>query len=250
MFYYETEAIVLSSFPLAEADKVVTFLTPNYGVLRGVANGARNVKSRFSGTLEPFSSVNVTFSHRERELVRIEKAELKKSYFHLVSKPLLLPYFAFIADTLISFIPQGVNEETTYRMVKACLETASSLNLPNAQSVPNEMKLLTLYFGIWMLKLSGYLPNWKYCGGCKKRFDEDYHLRIFINNFNAFCASCRRAEKASTSLNKEHLEIFRLALKLDPQNFIKNIEGNFLKEASHLHGVIEHLLHSVKEGIE
>jgi DNA repair protein RecO (recombination protein O) len=48
----ESEAIVLRSFPLGEGDRLVSFLDRHSGRMRGVAQGARLLKSRFGSTLE------------------------------------------------------------------------------------------------------------------------------------------------------------------------------------------------------
>jgi hypothetical protein len=44
---HESEAIVLQSYPLGEADRLVSFLSRTIGRVRGVASGARRTKSRF-----------------------------------------------------------------------------------------------------------------------------------------------------------------------------------------------------------
>ncbi len=68
----ETEGLVLKSYSLAEADKIVVLLTQNEGLVRGVAKGAKRLKSRFGGGLEPFSVVQISyFQKEERELVSL-----------------------------------------------------------------------------------------------------------------------------------------------------------------------------------
>ncbi len=82
MSLIETEGLILKSYPLAEADKIVLLLTERQGLVRGVAKGAKRLKSRFGGALEPFSIVDITyFQKEERELVSIRQIELKKSFF-------------------------------------------------------------------------------------------------------------------------------------------------------------------------
>ena len=51
----ETEALVLRTYNLAEADKIVVCLTRENGVIRGVAKGCRKLKNRFGAALEPFT---------------------------------------------------------------------------------------------------------------------------------------------------------------------------------------------------
>ncbi len=55
----ETEGLILKSYSLAEADKIVVLLTQDEGLVRGVAKGAKRLKSRFGGGLEPFSIVQI-----------------------------------------------------------------------------------------------------------------------------------------------------------------------------------------------
>ena len=50
---YKTEAIVLRHFAIGDADYLLTLYTPNRGKLRAVAKGARRVKSKLGGHLEP-----------------------------------------------------------------------------------------------------------------------------------------------------------------------------------------------------
>ncbi len=59
---YKTEAIVLRSMGLGEADRVLTVLTPRLGKLRVVAKGVRRPRSRLGGGLEPFSDVHLVLA--------------------------------------------------------------------------------------------------------------------------------------------------------------------------------------------
>ena len=49
----ETEAIILRTYRLGEADKIASLFTRQLGRLRAVAAGAQRPKSRYGGTLEP-----------------------------------------------------------------------------------------------------------------------------------------------------------------------------------------------------
>jgi DNA repair protein RecO (recombination protein O) len=59
---YKTEAIVLRSMDLGEADRVLTVLTPRLGKLRVVAKGVRRTRSRLGGGLEPFGDVQLVLA--------------------------------------------------------------------------------------------------------------------------------------------------------------------------------------------
>ena len=68
---YTSEALILRTYKLGEADRIVVFLTRDRGKKRGVAKGARRVRSRFIGALEPMTRAGVAYYEREqRDLVR------------------------------------------------------------------------------------------------------------------------------------------------------------------------------------
>src|SRR5688500_7676363 len=123
----QTEAIVIKSYSLSEADRIVVFFTREFGVVRGVAKGAKRLKSRFGSMLEPFSTVNLEYFQKEdRELVSIRYVDLVRSCFDQASEPEVLQTFSYIADLLISFVPPHDPNETLYRMVKACIDSGCS----------------------------------------------------------------------------------------------------------------------------
>src|ERR1700736_4139046 len=77
----ETEAIILKTFPLGEADRLVSFLGRSSGRMRGVAAGARRVKNRYGSTLQLLSHVQVWYVEKEtRDLVRIQQCEPLESF--------------------------------------------------------------------------------------------------------------------------------------------------------------------------
>ncbi len=59
---YKTEAIVLRTMNLGEADRVLTVLTPRLGKLRVIAKGVRRPRSRIGGGLQPFSDVQLVLA--------------------------------------------------------------------------------------------------------------------------------------------------------------------------------------------
>src|SRR4030088_3618646 len=77
----ETESIILKTFPLGEADRLVSFLGRSSGRIRGVAAGARKLTNRYGSTLEVLSHVQIWYVEKEtRDLVRIQQCELLESF--------------------------------------------------------------------------------------------------------------------------------------------------------------------------
>ena len=57
MSLFETEALILRTYNLAEADKIVVCLSRSAGLIRGVAKNCRKLKKRFGASLEPSNVV-------------------------------------------------------------------------------------------------------------------------------------------------------------------------------------------------
>ena len=58
---HTANALILRTYKLAEADLIVVFLTDDRGKRRGVAKGARRLRSNFSGGLEPLTKARVAY---------------------------------------------------------------------------------------------------------------------------------------------------------------------------------------------
>ena len=179
----ESEALILRTYSLAEADKIIVALTQDHGVIRGVAKGAKRLKSQFGGSLEPFSVVQITYFQKENvELASIRHIEIVKSYFKIASSPEFLQKFAYLIELLIEFAPPHDPNERLYRMAKVCLETVSD--------IPESLESTSVYFQIWLLKLCGYLPDWGSCERCGNDFREDDSAALQLN-FRLRCSKCR-----------------------------------------------------------
>ena len=77
---YSADALILRTYKLGEADRIVVFLTRDRGKKRGVAKGARRTRSNFAGALEPLTHVRVAYFEKERrELVSLNYSEPSRS---------------------------------------------------------------------------------------------------------------------------------------------------------------------------
>lgn len=208
----ETEALILRSYNLSEADKIVVFFTKEEGSVRGVAKGARRLKSRFGGVIEPFTVVQLEFFRKEeRELVSIQRIDLVKSNFAIASDPDFLQKFDYLAELLIAFAAPHDANETLYRMVKACLDTASVKG--------GQLEAIALYFELWLLRLGGYLPDWSNCDICGRGLTEDEDVNLQMN-FHLMCRKCEKYRGTNT-ITARHRQIYYMVQKLSPEKFIE-----------------------------
>ncbi|MGB7070931.1 MAG: DNA repair protein RecO [Pyrinomonadaceae bacterium] len=234
MALYETEAIVLRSYNLAEADRIVVFLTRDHGVVRGVAKGVKRLGSRFGGILEPFTIVDLTFFQKESlELVSIRNVDLVRSNFAAVTDPPFLQKFSYLVEILLAFTPPHDPNETLYRMVNACVAAGTEL--------PNKLVAICLYFEFWLLRLGGYLPDWSTCDRCARVFAPD-ETATFEGNSHLSCETCRRGTH-HRNVSAAQREIFRAGLTLSPADFALAVSSE--KDAVELSALIKEMISKV-----
>lgn len=185
MHIKESEAFILRTFKLAEADKIVVCLTRDFGVIRGVAKGARRLKSRFGASLEPFTYVHLTFFEKEgRELVTIQQADILHSYFHLSWREEAVTALDYLSELALEFAPPNQADEKFFRMICACFSAI--------KEDPESLSGVVQYFEIWTLKLTGFLPDLKRCGKCGEDLLRREGQRVFFNaDFSLRCQNCR-----------------------------------------------------------
>jgi DNA repair protein RecO (recombination protein O) len=210
----ETESLVLKTYNLAEADKIVLMLTRDHGIVRGVAKGAKRLKSRFGSALEPFSVNRVFYFQKETlELVSIQKVELINSYFSVASNPDFLQKFSYLTEILVSSLPPEDPSETLFRMARACLEAAAK--------TPRVLDTIGFYFEVWLLKLTGYLPQWKRCSDCNREFETDEAAGLGADH-ELICSRCRRLN-SMIEIGPEERELLAAALRLSPLEFASQV---------------------------
>jgi DNA repair protein RecO (recombination protein O) len=183
-----SEAFVLRTYPLKEADLVVSFFTRDRGKLRGVAKRARRPKSAFGAGLERLSHVRMAYFEREtRELVNLDSCELIRSQFDLVSDywaGVALDYFAEVTEQLL---PDAEANEKYFRLLAAVLESLR-------HGAESGVWRAVAYFSLWAVRLSGWLPELHACLGCGSVLDDrEAPERAFFSRGRAglMCRSCR-----------------------------------------------------------
>ena len=152
---FTADALVLRTYPLGEADRIVVFLTRDRGKKRGVAKGARRSRSRFLGALEPLTEVRVAYFEKERrELVGLNYAETLHSPLARVARengeagP--LEYVGYFAELLDEWAQEADADERLYRLGASMLD---------ALAAGTPVEPLARYFEYWLLRLQGVYPE-------------------------------------------------------------------------------------------
>lgn len=158
----DTEAVILRTYSLGEADRLVSFYSRQLGRMRGVAPGAKRTKTKFGSALEPLSYVRIWFAEKEtRDLVRIRQCEVIESSLAAHGD-----YSCSLALSMLSEITENVQpeREPSDRVFRLLLLAVREVE------ARKEPELALLYFCFWSVRLAGWLPEFSACGKCRRVF--------------------------------------------------------------------------------
>jgi DNA repair protein RecO (recombination protein O) len=204
---YVTPAIVLRSRPFGESDKIVSFLSENYGKLTGIAKGAMRSRKRFVNSLEPFALVNLSFQNRPHSnLAFILAADLKLGFRQLITSLDRISHAAYFVEITDGLIGEREENPAIYQHLKDSLafleENGTSLRF-------------VTFFELKLLRLAGYQPV---LDGCKRCHKDGLPGVVSQWNFSPIdggilCGPCSRSRKEILPLSATAVEML-MALQM------------------------------------
>lgn len=197
MIAHQVEAIVLRTWPIHEADQIVSLFTRDYGKIKGVAKSAARSRRRFGGALEPMTHVRASYAEKpKQELVRLDS-------FDIVTSPLSQPVdyaraaaLAFYSEVLEEMLPDHDPQDAVFRLLVAVL----------AHTRTDSIWMPVTYFALWTTRLMGWLPDLAtcvHCGAPLAGHPAYYHAQ----SDGLFCAEHRRP--GSSILSAESISLAR-----------------------------------------
>jgi DNA repair protein RecO (recombination protein O) len=193
----ESESLVLRTYPYREADLIVSFVSRDRGKLRGIARAARRPKSRWGSGLERLSHVHLHYFLREnQELARLDSCELLRPPIFLKADYSVSVALDFLAEVTDKLLPDHEPNDPYFRLLLLVLDeiregmsgklaavktpalgTPASNGQPAGkqsegptESSPGRSSDIAAwlaramtYFGLWSLRLGGWLPPLNVC---------------------------------------------------------------------------------------
>jgi DNA repair protein RecO (recombination protein O) len=155
------EALVLRGYPLGESDRIVVVYALERGKVRGVVKGLRRAGQRWGAAFEPLSQVRLTlFLRAGAELGRVTGCELLRSHVALQADPVLAAVCAYLAELVLELTPDQDPQPALYRLLLHVLEALEHGVAP---------LVAARYAELWILRLSGHLPDLRRCPLCLQR---------------------------------------------------------------------------------
>jgi DNA repair protein RecO (recombination protein O) len=160
---YKTEAVVLRSFRLGEADRVLHLYTLARGRVGAVAKGIRKTKSRFGARLEPLSHVELMLHEGSGELQTVTGVELLHSHHAAREQRYPLGVGLVGAEAMLRLFTEQEANPRAFQALTRFLELLDELP---ARTTRPALDPLALSFQLKLLWLSGYLPHLTSCANC------------------------------------------------------------------------------------
>jgi DNA repair protein RecO (recombination protein O) len=201
----QSEAIVLRTYPLREADLLVTLFTRVEGKIKGVARSAKKSRRRFGGALEPLTCVRVYYEDRERqELARLDSCDILESPLsNAIHYPRIVA-LEHLAETLDELLPDREVNDAIYRLALSAMRCLRG----------EAIWMPLTYFQLWLVRLIGFLPELGVCSHCGRSLNGNrafYHALadgLLCQEHKRLASSELSAESRATAA-----QMFRMPLE-------------------------------------
>lgn len=204
----KTTAIVLRSRKWGDADRIVTFYSKDRGKIRGVARGARRLKSRFGAALEPFSLCRLNLFEKSGDsLYRISHVDLARSSQKLRESLGLIDSAARMVNVVAAITPDGDPDPLLFETLEQGLASLHESEDPT---------FMALLFQIRLLGVTGFRPQTDHCVTCgKTQFMGDPQFSPLAGGL--VCLSCAAHQRVRcVALSRGSLSFLQQAIRLDP----------------------------------
>jgi DNA repair protein RecO (recombination protein O) len=200
---FRLEAVVLRHSDWGEADRLLVIYSREQGKLRTIAKGARKIRSRKAGHLEPFTRVALLLA-RSRDMPIITQAETVDAYLPLREDLILTGYAAYVIELLDRFTYESEQNLTLYDLVVDTLARISEAS-PN----PTDLAWLPVsYYQVHLLDALGFRPELFSCASCREEIKPQDQF-FSAEAGGVLCPRCGTSRAGARPVSMEVLKYLR-----------------------------------------
>jgi DNA repair protein RecO (recombination protein O) len=159
---FKTEAIVLRSIRFGEADRILHLYSEDRGRLGAIAKGARRVKSRLGGRIEPFARVQLILREGRGDLCTLTGADTVHAHPALRERRASLERATQACDAVLRLLDSHEPNRPAYNLL------ARELALLDAEPAA-AVRAQALAFRMKLLLAAGFSPELAACASCGER---------------------------------------------------------------------------------
>jgi DNA repair protein RecO (recombination protein O) len=186
---YRDQGVVLRTYKMGEADRIIVLLTESHGKVRAVAKGVRRTQSKFGARLEPLSHVALLMWRGRGELDIVNQVEAI-DHFRMVREELgRMSQGLSMLEAVEQMAQEGHPDPPLYAMVVGALRALADPEL--------DPTLVPAAFFLKALVLEGASPVLDACASCGRPEGEVELVAFDLVEGGALCRSCRRGRPMS-----------------------------------------------------
>jgi DNA repair protein RecO (recombination protein O) len=203
-----TQGIVLSRTEYGEADRIINFLTPDYGKVAGIAKGVRKSKSKLAGGIELFSISQLSFIVGKSDIYTITSARLVK-YFDNIVKNLERTNLGYELIKQLNRATEDNPEPEYFDLLQQAFEALDDHKV--------SLELISTWFSAQLLRLAGHTPNlYKDAAGQQLSSEQTY-------DFNFDDVAFMKSPKGH--FNSQHIKTLRILFSANKLQAISQVQG-------------------------
>ncbi|MBF0570359.1 MAG: DNA repair protein RecO [Candidatus Omnitrophica bacterium] len=187
----KTEGIVLKSSDLRETSRMATFLTRDYGKVKGVLKGIRKDPGKFGSSVEKFSLNDIVYyQYLNSDIHLVSQCDMKDFFSGLrqdLERMTAASYAAELIDTLMPAEEQNLEIYNLMQLFLKCLQTTSDIGK------------LVQTFQIKILSLSGFKPHLETCVRCSNDVADSPRFSLRLGGL--LCGLCKDSAGEATPIS-------------------------------------------------
>ncbi len=200
MALYRSDAFVLRTYKLGEADQIVVFLTEDFGKVRAVARRSRSAKRQTASYFQPMTLLHAIFFGRaSQNLHRINSVDVIQPFRTLREDFTLMRCGLYMTELLDAATRDREPVSELYELLRLGLEQLTETSTPDT--------LLRL-FELQLLMLIGYTPQLFACVRCTRDLAE-YETTFSVPLGGLVCRACMTDKRQTVTLSAATLTYLR-----------------------------------------
>jgi DNA repair protein RecO (recombination protein O) len=218
-----TQAIIMRIREFGESDLLVTFFTPDKGLLKGVAKGARRSRKRFVNCLDHFCLVNLEYgTQRKGDLQFLYSGRLIKAHEGLRNDYTVLTRASYMIELTEVLFPLGVSDPRMFALLTRSFEALAG---------GEDIETVTMIFEVRAMALGGYAINLDKCCKCLRQYSGEGTAVFIPENGGISCLKCQPVSFNNPKLIPEAVKTIR-KIQSEPLDkpFSPPIPGQLIKD--------------------
>jgi len=198
---HTTDAIIIGSHDLAEADRILVFYTEISGKIRAVAEGVRRIRSRFGGSVQLFSQGRLVYFERpNRTLHKVNEFAATRPHQLLREDLDRIALASTVVEAVALGVEEGEPSPELYGLVAETLDHMENAGRP---------ALVLQGFLLHLLRLLGYRPEFSVCVRCRGQFVPRAEAHLSPTHGGLVCGTCLPGSGDAFAVSREALGFLR-----------------------------------------